>query len=778
MNKKTLPMPKSLRILLLAGFAFAFILLASVSTQKATASTVVDGKLTLNNGKALLFAGQNIEDVNDYTIRVHNGASRNGAMPPIGVTAYVAINGTGVYSHVDDPNGSLDLQAYLANGYKNSALAVGTWMVDLEEDFADQIDAGQGPILDHVHNLLEELKASNRPVYLRWGYEVDGPWNHYEPAAFIKGWRYVHGWIEANDAHNIAMVWQIAAYCDSPDDRVIPDANTYGGRTYEAWWPDDDYVDWTGFSYFSQNEDCKTANDNIGGLPNGFGELSDMQGNQNQALHNVMAYLNSKGKPVMIAEATPRFYDIGDLRYKSSFDINQADFVSKTAQEIWDEWFDPFLDFVDEYEDSIRAVAYINSEWEKYDGWNCIPGPTPVGCSQNYWGDSRVDANSLIKTNWTMRTRMSGRFETQPHPYIAWMPKLIGWDNFTPVPVTNKAYSEQHLPHALIGRIEAEQFDVGGQGLAYHDVIRESRHNWFNKPCRNNERVFTHEGGSGNCFTHNYATEWMKYSVNVPGTATQTYEIKLALARSSSNPGVVKLYIDDILQDTYSVAQTGGWNVFQEYTTQGINIAPGNHTIKVEFASNTTGFDYMTFTPSDPSAFTSPYDGTPFPLPSSGSDTLEIEHFDIGTEGGAFYDLTPATYHNHDANCRNTNAGGEDVNIATGGSNCYVNYTLENEWLNYTIEVPTSGNYDITVWAAHGANWNSDATFRIAIPTANNYVSSDVVTPSQGWNMQAATINNVPLNAGVHTLRLEITGQTPGTAGHAGNYDRIVFTKN
>ena len=61
-----------------------------------------------------------------------------------------------------------------------------------------------------------------------------------------------------------------------------------------------------------------------------------------------------------VAEATPQRYQTGDL----NFSYGGADFTAKTAMEIWDEWYGPLFQYIHEHSDVIRALAYINADWD------------------------------------------------------------------------------------------------------------------------------------------------------------------------------------------------------------------------------------------------------------------------------------------------------------------------------------------------------------------------------------------------------------------------------
>ena len=50
-----------------------------------------------------------------------------------------------------------------------------------------------------------------------------------------------------------------------------------------------------------------------------------------------------------------------------------------------------------ERSDVIRAVAYINAEWNAQQMWG--------SGANGYWGDSRVEANALVQGRWLAEIR-------------------------------------------------------------------------------------------------------------------------------------------------------------------------------------------------------------------------------------------------------------------------------------------------------------------------------------------------------------------------------------
>ncbi|MDX1741327.1 MAG: hypothetical protein R3178_08545, partial [Rhodothermales bacterium] len=90
-------------------------------------------------------------------------------------------------------------------------------------------------------------------------------------------------------------------------------------------------------------------------------------------------------------EASPQGYDLEELTF--SLPTDGLSFERRTADEVWSQWYAPFFSFVHENSDVIRAVAYINCDWNEQEMWR------PGGLN-GYWGDSRVEANDEIKARW------------------------------------------------------------------------------------------------------------------------------------------------------------------------------------------------------------------------------------------------------------------------------------------------------------------------------------------------------------------------------------------
>jgi predicted lipoprotein with Yx(FWY)xxD motif len=313
----------------------------SAGITLAAPAFAVTGKFVPQTG-ILMTVGQDVDSINDYTASM-------GAVPA-GVTNYVGITTLdGLNSSADAGAGRNNVRE-LATAYPSSALVVGVSM-------NGQVDAvAAGSYNNNIDTLLTTLASYNRPVFLRWAYEVDGPWNGHSTNGVIQSFRYVHDRIATLGFSNrIAMVWQTMSYC--PIDSNIA-----------SWYPGDAYVDWVGLSYFAP-QDC-----------NG------------REVNKTADFAVAHNKPLMINESTPQRYAIGELTYSADA-ARGTGRVGKTASQIWSEWFAGYFGFMNRYSGNLKAVTYINANWNAQPRW--------ASGSEGYWGDSRVEANATIKANWS-----------------------------------------------------------------------------------------------------------------------------------------------------------------------------------------------------------------------------------------------------------------------------------------------------------------------------------------------------------------------------------------
>lgn len=142
----------------------------------------------------------------------------------------------------------------------------------------------------------------------------------------------------------------------------------------------------------------------------------------------------------------------------------------------------------------------------------------------------------------------------------------------------------------------------------------------------------------------------------------------------------------------------------------------------------------------------SPYGGTVWAIPG----TIQAENFDLGGETVAYHDLEAA---NQGAQYRAVDGVDIEVTSDTGGGYS-VGWTRTDEWLEYTVNVASAGNYTLTERVASGATTGS---FRVEFNGVNK--SGTVTVPNTGgWQTWANLSQTVSLSAGQQVMRIYFQG--------------------
>jgi beta-mannanase len=363
---------------------------ATTTATNTGGTTVIPGKFTPPAGKTMLIIGQDLASISDYV----NSAQ---FPTPAGVTSYVSffdiLNQGGGYGALgmtptgQTPGASLDLDwgggplntHSTAVAWPNSTLQIGLNMSEYANSQGFLAQLGNGQKDAEIKQLAAFFKKiSPKPVYLRIGYEFDGQWNagYQNKTNFINAFRRIVTVLRSEGVTNVAYVWQA---CASPIDDILEGAH----EDINGWYPGDTYVDWVALSWFL----LPTETPPLGGSP----------ANQITLANEVVDLGRAHNKPVMIAESTPQGYNLTALTNSNISTVwdgaSGANTVSKAPAQIWSEWFTPFFNYIHANSDAIRAVSYINANWNAQGLW-----APPY--SQGYWGDTRVQANATIKANW------------------------------------------------------------------------------------------------------------------------------------------------------------------------------------------------------------------------------------------------------------------------------------------------------------------------------------------------------------------------------------------
>lgn len=129
-------------------------------------------------------------------------------------------------------------------------------------------------------------------------------------------------------------------------------------------------------------------------------------------------------------------------------------------------------------------------------------------------------------------------------------------------------------PHPIPGTIQCEEYDVGGEGIAYHDDGSRDGDPEY-RPDDNVDVQAASDVDGGYNVGWTEAGEWLEYTVNAePGV----YDIEY---RTASDPGggQLEVVLDGRSLATFAMTSTGDWQTYETKTQSDIEIAGGENLI-------------------------------------------------------------------------------------------------------------------------------------------------------------------------------------------------------
>ncbi|MEM8955177.1 MAG: carbohydrate-binding protein [Verrucomicrobiota bacterium] len=321
-----------------------------------------------------------------------------------------------------------------------------------------------------------------------------------------------------------------------------------------------------------------------------------------------------------------------------------------------------------------------------------------------------------------------------------------------------------NTPAPIPGRIEAENYDTGGQDTAYSDV----EPNNIGEAYRADGVDLERSNDSDNGFSVGWIedTEWLEYTVDVtPGD----YDITARFASEFFAPGFLRVILDGQVLGTLNAPGTNNWYAWENRTLQNINIsANGNAVLRLEIVGGLYNLNWIEFTSSSGesggggggggSSGQEPFTGSPSPIPGR----IQAEDYDSGGEGVAYQDNEPL---NQGQQYR---TDGVDIENSGDNENGFsLGWFDSNEWVEYTTSV-TPGTYTARVRVA--SNEGNPGDLRVILGDAE--LGTFPVESTGGWDQWVTvSLTNIPVAlSGEHILRIE-------TIGDGVNFNWIEFVQ-
>ncbi|MGM7719731.1 carbohydrate-binding protein [Metabacillus sp. Hm71] len=293
---------------------------------------------------------------------------------------------------------------------------------------------------------------------------------------------------------------------------------------------------------------------------------------------------------------------------------------------------------------------------------------------------------------------------------------------------TSLEFTSFDIHKPVPGIIEAEDYNLGGEGVGYHDNTAENTGDVY----REDGVDLRKDPEGGYAVTSNQTGEWLAYDVNIEEEGIYGLDL---LTSAIKDGGKVKLILDDEIDLTgeISIPNTGDLNNWQTISLKDLSLPAGKHTLKLVTVQGEIDISRLTLHRFDHHK----------KLPG----TIMAADYITGGEGVGYHDLSPE------------NIGGKyrrdavDIRVnPEGGYN--VGWNQAGEWLNYHVDIEKEDKYQVDIKAATQIEGSQ---IRLWLDNTIDLTGIIDVPTTGGWdNWESVIKENVSLPAGKHTIKVEM----------------------
>lgn len=160
-----------------------------------------------------------------------------------------------------------------------------------------------------------------------------------------------------------------------------------------------------------------------------------------------------------------------------------------------------------------------------------------------------------------------------------------------PAPVSQTPFKT--TPHAIPGRIQAEDYDNGGAGVAYNEMNTSG--NQGLATYRNDEVDIETTTDAGGGYNIGYALngEWLEYTVNVTQSGAYSLDLRLAADGAGKTLHVEMGGVN--ISGAITVPNTAGWQAWETVTVNNLNLTVGQKVMRIAFDSDYMNLNYVEF---------------------------------------------------------------------------------------------------------------------------------------------------------------------------------------
>ena len=160
----------------------------------------------------------------------------------------------------------------------------------------------------------------------------------------------------------------------------------------------------------------------------------------------------------------------------------------------------------------------------------------------------------------------------------------------TPSPTAGQTPYPGPNPHPIPGRIQAEDYDIGGEGVAYHDTTSGNSGNQYRT-----ENVDIETCGEGGYNVGWIASgEWLEYVVNVAYSGTYNVTVRVASQTAGGNLHIELGGVN--VTGTMNFAATGGWQTWTTVAKNNVVLSAGQQIMRISMDSGDWNINWIEFT--------------------------------------------------------------------------------------------------------------------------------------------------------------------------------------
>ena len=145
----------------------------------------------------------------------------------------------------------------------------------------------------------------------------------------------------------------------------------------------------------------------------------------------------------------------------------------------------------------------------------------------------------------------------------------------------------------LPGRIQAEDYKAGGQGVGYNDLTTGNTGGRYRTDNVDIENTADVDGGYNVGWIQ--AGEWLAYDVNV--AATGIYTMTMRMASGTAGTKTITVTVDGGNAKTFNFTDASGYQSWKNVVVSGVNLTAGNHVLRITMTAVNFNLNYLDVQP-------------------------------------------------------------------------------------------------------------------------------------------------------------------------------------